>query len=133
MNYLIDTDVIIDGLNNRPASIELFGRLVSDGLAVSILSLGELYDGAYIHPDPLTYFLKVHQFVDAYRILGVSEETMQIFARERARLRRQGRLIPDFDLAIAATAVAHQIRLVSRNRRHFERVVGLDLLTVDAS
>jgi tRNA(fMet)-specific endonuclease VapC len=133
MTYLIDTDVTIDGLNNRRASIELLSQLANDGLAISVLSLGELYDGAYIHPDLATYFFKIHEFIEAYRILGVSEDTMRIFARERARLRRQGLPIPDFGLVIAATAISRQLTLVSRNRRHFERIEGLNLLTIDVS
>jgi tRNA(fMet)-specific endonuclease VapC len=131
MSYLIDTDVIIDGLSRQPKTIELLRRLVTDGLAVSILTLGELYEGAYIHTDPAAQILKVQQFLDEYRVFGVTEEVMQTFARERARLRREGRMIPDFDLTIASTAIARQLTLVSRNLRHFERVQGLQLLTVE--
>ena len=52
---------------------------------------------------------------------------MEQFARIRARLRRQGQLIPDLDLLIAATAVTHGLTLVTRNRRHFERIPELAL------
>lgn len=43
-------------------------------------------------------------------------------------LRAEGRLIPDFDVVIAATALAHDLTLVTRNRRHFDRIAGLTLL-----
>ena len=42
-------------------------------------------------------------------------------------LRRQGQLIPDLDLLIAATALAHDLTLVTRNRHHFERIPDLRL------
>ena len=45
----------------------------------------------------------------------------------RAFLRRQGQLIPDLDLLIAATALAHDLTLVTRNRRHFSRILSLRL------
>jgi predicted nucleic acid-binding protein len=43
-------------------------------------------------------------------------------------LRRQGNLIPDFDLLIAATALRHDLTLVTRDTAHFERIEGLQLL-----
>ena len=50
---------------------------------------------------------------------------MKIFAELRSDLRRQGQLISDFDLLIAATAVHKGLTLITRNRRHFERVANL--------
>ncbi len=37
-------------------------------------------------------------------------------------------MIPDFDVVIAATALAHDLTLVTRNRRHFDRIAGLAIL-----
>jgi tRNA(fMet)-specific endonuclease VapC len=39
----------------------------------------------------------------------------------------RGRLISDMDLLIAATAMHHNLTLVTRNHRHFERVPNLRL------
>jgi len=52
---------------------------------------------------------------------------MRHFARVRSLLRRQGNLIPDLDLLIAATALEHELVLLTRNRRHFERISQLRL------
>ncbi|MEA2511263.1 MAG: hypothetical protein QOJ59_750, partial [Thermomicrobiales bacterium] len=48
-------------------------------------------------------------------------------ARIRSFLRSQGRLIPDIDLQIAATAVSLDLTLVTRNLRHFSRIPGLKI------
>jgi predicted nucleic acid-binding protein len=45
----------------------------------------------------------------------------------RAALRRQGQLIPDMDLFIAAIALEADLILVTRNVRHFERIAELKL------
>jgi predicted nucleic acid-binding protein len=50
---------------------------------------------------------------------------MLLFGRLRALLRLQGTLIPDLDLLIAATALQHDLVLLTRNRRHFDRIPGL--------
>jgi predicted nucleic acid-binding protein len=49
------------------------------------------------------------------------------FAEVRSFLRRRGQLIPDFDLLIAATALHHDLTLLTFNRRHFLRVPDLKL------
>lgn len=48
-------------------------------------------------------------------------------ARLRAAPRRQGQLIPDMDLLIAATALVENLILVTRNIRHFKRISALRL------
>ena len=129
MSYLIDTDLIIDGLHNHSPALALLERLASSGVAVSILSLGELYEGAYLFPNPESHLAGMHQFLQGYHILGLDEPIMARFAQERAALRRQGLLIPDFDLLIASTALSHQLTLVTRNTRHFQRIPNLQLYT----
>jgi len=129
MSYLIDTDLIIDALHDHSSALDLLDRLVPSGLAISILTLGELYEGVHRSADPAAHRVGMHQFLDGYRIIGLDDPTMDRFARERATLRQQGLLIPDFDLLIAATALAHQLTLVTRNTRHFQRIPTLQLYT----
>ena len=131
MSNLIDTDLIIDGLNNQPYVLEGLEKRAETGVAVSIISLGELYEGAYRDPDPDPRLAGMRQFLAGYQVLGLSEDAMVVFARERERLRRQGQLIPDLDLLIAATAVASGLTLVTRNTRHFARITGLQLASID--
>ncbi|MGA7672330.1 MAG: type II toxin-antitoxin system VapC family toxin [Nitrolancea sp.] len=127
MSYLIDTDLIIDGLHAVASALALLEDLAPSGLAVSILSLGELYEGAYHTPDPESHRQGVDLFLHGYRLVGLDQSTMVRFARERAELRRQGLMIPDFDLLIAATALTHQLTLVTRNTRHFQRIPDLQI------
>jgi tRNA(fMet)-specific endonuclease VapC len=131
MSHLIDTDLIIDGLNNQPRVLAGLEGLAETGVAVSIISLGELYEGAYRDPDPEPRLAGMHQFLAGYQVLGLSEAAMKVFARERERLRRQGRLIPDLDLLIAATSIAYGLTLVTRNTRHFARIIDLQLASID--
>lgn len=59
------------------------------------------------------------------------EKVMPIFhslpkyAREKARLRKLGQPIDDFDLLIGATAITHKMVLVTNNVNHFKRIKGI--------
>ena len=57
----------------------------------------------------------------------MTTEIAERFASLRATLRRQGQPLADMDLLIAATALEHDLTLVSRNALHFARVPGLRL------
>jgi len=125
MSYLVDTDWIINGLHGRPQALAVLEEHRDDGLGVSIITLGEVYEGAYNNPEPDVHSASFQEFLALFTVLPLTEDTMRHFARLRALLRKQGNLIPDLDLLIAATALEHELVLLTRNRRHFERVPDL--------
>jgi predicted nucleic acid-binding protein len=74
-------------------------------------------------------YLKVLQdFLSGVSVLGIDGEICKIFGRERARLRKEGKPIGDFDLLIASTCIRHELTLLSDNIREFERVENLKIL-----
>jgi tRNA(fMet)-specific endonuclease VapC len=127
VSYLVDTDWIIDGIagiGNARATLE---RLSPNGLAVSIITLGELYEGAYASEHPEDRLTTFQQFLEGFVIFGLTDAVMHTFAKTRAKLRRSGNIIPDMDLLIAATARTFDLTLLTRNIRHFERIPDLKI------
>ncbi len=59
----------------------------------------------------------------------VTEAVARIHAEAWAELSRRGSTIPAHDLWIAATALAHDFGVITRDRDDFERVPGLRVLT----
>jgi predicted nucleic acid-binding protein len=127
MTYLIDSDYLIDALIGRPAALATLDLLTEQGTAISIISLGEVFEGAYSDPDPAERVARMRRVLGRFRILSLTEPVMERFARIRAYLRRAGQLIPDLDLLIAATSIHHGLQLVTRNLRHFGRIPGPSL------
>lgn len=127
MSYLLETDRVIDWLSGGSETVALVRRIAAQGLAISLISYGEVFDGIVHgkHPAQRQHDFEVFlQFVD---ILPLTMPIMERFARERGRLRRQGQKIADMDLLIAATAIHHDLILITRNLRHFTRISGLQL------
>jgi predicted nucleic acid-binding protein len=125
--YLVDSDWVIDALTNQPTALAALRRHAADGLSVSIVTFGEVFDGAYGFSDPQAHLAGFRRFLSGFVVLGLSDPIMELFAQHRSHLRRQGNLIPDLDLLIAATALHHSLTLMTRNRRHFQRIPSLRL------
>ena len=131
MEYLIDTDWVINWLHGVPRVMTRVEQLIPDGIGISPLSLAELYDGILGDADPAHSEGELFAFLArGITTVEVDLETCRVFARERRRLRAAGNLIPDFDLMIGATALRYNLTLLSNNRRHFQRIAGLNLISV---
>jgi tRNA(fMet)-specific endonuclease VapC len=127
VRYLIDSDWLIDAAGGRSPAVQTLARLSTDGLAVSIIAVAEIYEGAFGTPDPDVTLTDFREFLRAYAILPLTDPIAERFAGLRAQSRPQGQLIPDMDLLIAATAMYHDLTLLTRNIRHFARIPDLRL------
>jgi tRNA(fMet)-specific endonuclease VapC len=127
VSYLVDTDWIIDSIASIGTARTTLERLSPNGLAVSIITLGELYEGAYASDNPENRLATFQQFLNGFVVLGLTDAIMHTFAKTRAQLRRSGNIIPDMDLLIASTARTFDLTLLTRNIRHFERVPDLKI------
>ena len=125
MKYLVDSDWIVDCLHGNQSAVQTLRELAPQGLAVSIISVAELYEGAYGQVDPAAHLSTLRTFLRAFTTLTITDSIADRFARVRARLRREGRAPPDFDLLIGATALDEGLEVLTRNVRHFRRIEGL--------
>ena len=127
MSYLLDTNVCIYYLNGDDRGlVERILALGPEALAISTLSLAELHFGAARSARPEANRERIAVFVGELPTLGFDDTCAEHFGRIKARLADLGQLIPDFDIAIAATAFAHGRVLVS-NDEHMRRIPGLPL------
>ncbi len=129
MKYLVDSDWAIDHMHGVHRVVSRLDELAGDGLGLSIISLAELYQGVFYSSDLKTNELALQSFMRGIPIIGVDDEICRIFARERGRLKAAGKTIGDFDLMIGSTALRHGLTLISNNRRHFERIGGLSIIS----
>lgn len=126
--YLIDSDWVIDALHLRPETTRLLAGLSADQVAVSLISYGELYEGAYYARDAADALAGLHRFLEGVVLLPATPPIMETFAVVRGGLTRQlRRQVGDMDLLIAATALTHDLTLLTRNLRDFQHVPRLRL------
>lgn len=129
MSYLLDSDWTIDLLAGDTDAQELARRLAPSGIAISIVTYLEVFDGTLREPDPITAQAKLESLVERLPIIPLSLEVARRCARLRDYLRRRNRRIGTrkLDLIVAATAMEHDLTLVTRNLRDFHDIPGLRL------
>ena len=125
ISHLVDADRIIDYLNDRGGARESMGTLIqARTLATSIIVVGELYEGLAGTASEAQKRSSLDELLAGLTVLGIDDDTASVFGRLRAELRVAGQLIADHDLWIAATALRHDLTLISRDA-HFERIADL--------
>jgi predicted nucleic acid-binding protein len=130
MSFLFDTDAISVVLRPRPprpyaAWLRTVDR--ADQYA-SAVTLGELLKGAHKSPARDRHIENIRtRVLPAVSFLPYDVAAAQVFGQIAAELERAGTPLADADLQIAATAICHDLELVTGNVKHFERVPGLRL------
>src|SRR5579872_626166 len=109
MDYLLDADWIINALAGKRGANTVIADLSDAGIAIAATTVGEIYEGAFGAPDPAGHLASLRTFLAPFQVIQPEDAVMERFARIRSDLRRQGQLIPDFDILVAATALEHDL------------------------
>jgi tRNA(fMet)-specific endonuclease VapC len=128
--YVLDTDWGINYLHGRPEIVAKVDGLRIHGIAVSVVSLAELYEGVYYSTNPKDGERTLEDFLASVEVIGLNAPICKVFGRERGKLRTQGRTVGDFDLLIAATCLHGGFTLLTNNRRHFEHIESLAMVSL---
>lgn len=126
MNYLLDTNSCIYIMKQRPPQVlTRFQQLKHAQIYLSAITAYELYYGAEHSQAPKKSLAFLEKFLQPFPILDFTLNEAQQAAKIRQALNRQGTPIGPYDLQIAATALQHQLILVTNNVAEFNRVKGL--------
>lgn len=126
--YLFDTDVLIGFLRGKnPKLKQRMNDLLRREIPVymSIISLGELYLGAFKSDNTPKNLSLVDSLKERLKLLTLTEDTVRLYGEIEAVLEKCGQVIGDLDVLIASTAIINDISLVSGNERHFNRISEL--------
>ena len=125
--YLIDSDILIYFLKGKQEVVEKLSRIPMDDLYISRINYTELIYGAYNSTKIIQNLKVIEPFLDSFKVLEFTKVSSLIFAKEKARLKKNGNIIADMDLMIASIAIENDCTLISNNIKHFESVQNLEL------
>ncbi len=134
MRYLLDTCVLSELVKSTPDAhvIRWFEARKAHELCISAMTWGELQRGVTKLPESkrrseLTLWLQQLETGFEDRILAFDKNVSRVWAHMTAQAETQGKSMAAFDSIIAATARAHDCKLVSRNVRDFVNA-GIDVI-----
>lgn len=126
---LADSDVLIDMLRGHEPSASAVRAAIDDGtLATTAVTAFELLSGART----LEQVRLMSELLALLPIVGLDDRASEAAAAARRELERRGETIGMADYLIAGICLSRSATLVTRNRRHFERVPGLRLADLPA-
>ncbi len=125
--YLIDSDILIYSLKNLPMVRQRFTEKASIPKAISVITYGELYYGAKKSAQVEKNLAIVRRISELFSIINTTKSIMETFADLKTDLQIKGKIISDFDLIIAATALSFNYTLVTNNDKHFSRIPSLQI------
>lgn len=124
--YILDTNICIALLKNQYGIREKIKSVGLSNCYISVLTIGELYYGAYNSSNVAKHLKDVDVITSLFGRINVSDLVMNVFGRIKADLNKKGMRIDDVDLLIGASALSNGYVLVSDNTKHLMRIPELD-------
>ncbi|MEM6770421.1 MAG: type II toxin-antitoxin system VapC family toxin [Bacteroidota bacterium] len=124
--YLLDTDICILYLKGKYSLAQKCESVRYENCYVSAVTIGELLFGAHNSDNYEKHRDDAQQVMQLATVLPIFD-SLNVYGKEKARLRKAGTPIPEFDLLIGTTAVHHGMVLVTNNTKHMARIEGIRL------
>ena len=127
MNWLLDTNVISEPTRRAPSAhvVDWLRSVPTSACHASIITLGEIRRGILRLPAGARrrklekWMREKFQPAFAGRILPLGEEEITAWAQMLAGMEKRGRSMPAIDSLIAATALARDLTIATRNTEDF--------------
>lgn len=128
MKYMLDTNICIYAIKNKPEKIlNTLKEKLNDGICISAITLAELAHGVEKSAARDKNRAALLRFLSILTVLPFDDLAAVEYGAVCADLQRKGTPIGTMDMLIAAHAKTEGLILVTNNTREFERVQGLTL------
>ena len=126
MNFLLDTDICSAHMR-RPAKLAHRFIQYTGQLAISSVTLAELYAGAYKHSQVNQLLALIADLLQEVQVIDFDSACAEKFGQMRGALLQQGLSLPTIDLMIGSSALVHNLTLVTHNTTDYQFIPGLRL------
>lgn len=124
--YLLDTNICIYFIKGQFELKSKFEKVNPENCFISEITLAELKFGVENSQRKDKNQKALNDFLTGINIVPIFH-SLDLYASEKARLRKLGNTIDDFDLLIGVTAVKHNLTIVTNNVNHFNRIKGIEI------
>ncbi len=119
--YLLDTNICIYFIKGQYALDKKILEIGEQNCFISEMTVAELKYGIENSKTPELMRVIVEAFISKFSVIPIYN-CLEIYAKEKAKLRKQGLLIDDFDILIGSTSVTNSLIMVTNNVSHLSRI-----------
>jgi len=124
--YLLDTNILIEFLEETPSVVEHVLKVGSRQCCMSVVSLHELFYGAYLAKEKKKEYYdkeikKINFLLEYFAVLPINANG-ESYGKIKYALRKIGKPVDEFDMLIASQAVSEGLTVVTDNIKHFENM-----------
>lgn len=124
MKYLLDTNICIFYMKGMFGLDKKSKQAGSKNLYISEITLAELKFGVENSEYKSKNRNALNNFIADIGVIPIYN-SLDLYAKEKASLRKIGSIIDDFDLLIGVTAVSNKMTLLTNNTKHFKRIKNI--------
>ena len=122
----MDTNICIYYIRGKFGLKDKFRTIKKENRFISEITLAELKFGVHNSESPKKNQAGLDDFLTGVQIIPIFN-ALDLYAAEKARLRKRGEPIDDFDLLIGVSAIANGMVLVTNNESHFSRIKNIEI------
>jgi len=125
----IDTDVIIHFLRDKEELAKKLENLKEKGFSLNTTAVNgfELWKGAY-RSGKKGATVAVENCLNEFDVLPLDKKSCKKSAELFEKLKSEGKMVDELDVMIASIAIVHGEKILTLNKKHFERIPGVELM-----
>lgn len=123
-SYLLDTNICIYFMKGQFDLHKKIKTVDKANCLLSEITVAELKYGVENSVQKEKNRKNAEAFISNFVILPIFP-VLDIYAKEKARLKTKGKILDDFDLLIGATAIFNNLTLITKNISDFDRLTGI--------
>lgn len=124
--YLLDTNTCVYFLNGKYNLVSKIDEVGFHNCVVSEISIAELKYGVEKSAQKEKNKKTLEIFQMKFDVIPIYP-ALDIYAKEKARLKAKGKILDDFDLLIGPTAIYNNLTLVTKNVSDFDRLENIEI------
>lgn len=130
-SYFLDTSVVIDCIRGKKEITKFISELKAS-FFINYIVIAELSEGIYRVKNSKLMEAGIDAFINGMDgVLPFNYNVAKLFGKIRADLKEKGQVIDDFDILIGATCIENNMPIITLNRKHFDKIVGLEVYSPD--
>ena len=124
---VLDTDILIGFLRNDKEAVSKISNLLEKHIILftTTINTAELYFGAHLSDRTQENLKVIEKLIKTIKVIPFELIHSKIYGEIRSDLQKKGDIINEIDIFIATIAIEKELPIITRNTKHFKKIMRL--------